>query len=247
MILDLPSLFSSAFSLFHPSFTSCPHTATALSRWDAAAAHTSTLRILIHVFLSSVSLCVAISDYSVITNAQGPRSLSSRHRTRSYREEHCFQVWMYMGVKCLLNPVWHRPDLSSVLRCNDLNQNEEKMGVCFFFCKYNSCSLKGRLSLSVWISYFSLFQLWGKKLLSRIRSGGGGVQLIMCLCGKAGADTKVYFHDQLIIFVILVLWISENTVKKCLVWQQSQRYSFYCDIKKVQKCFQFINTSYCFC
>lgn len=50
----------------------------------------------------SVSLCDAISDYIVITNALGAGSQQSLCRTwaKLFREPR-LQLWIYMGVKCL--------------------------------------------------------------------------------------------------------------------------------------------------
>lgn len=82
---------------------------------------------LIPVFPPLFSLCEAISDYFVITSVLGVCSQTSFGRTwaKLFRAR-CFQVWIYMGVKCFFKPLWHRPHLSIVWL-------EVKMRFSFFF------------------------------------------------------------------------------------------------------------------
>lgn len=86
--------FSSLLHLFSP-----PCHRTVRSR-DVAAAHQHTVGFESCV-PPSLPLCDAISDYIVITHALGACSQPSLSRTwaKLFRE-HCFQVWIYMGVKC---------------------------------------------------------------------------------------------------------------------------------------------------
>lgn len=104
---SLPLFFFLSVLFFLPPpilFVSTPCHWTVKTR-DVAAAHQHAVDFdsCVPVLPPSLSLSDAISDYIVITNALGVCSQPSLCRTRAKLfRGHCFQVWIYMGVKCFL-------------------------------------------------------------------------------------------------------------------------------------------------
>lgn len=137
-----PLLFSPSFlsSSSRPSSAFFPHPAIGLSRREMLQLHYQHAVDFDSCVPPSLSLCDAISDYIVITNALGACSQPPLSRTwaKLFRE-HCLQVWIYRSVKCFWASV---AQTSSFCRKIWSQPKWGRDRGCSFFCKYNNCLLK---------------------------------------------------------------------------------------------------------